>query len=1535
MLPEIVQRIVLETNTDQAISNLRRGLDDIATSSTRASDSTDDLGRSIRTAGSEAGTTSRTVDNATASVSRNTSATDSNTRSQDRAASATRDHARARETHTRALDADERAMLRWIAKAEDASAAARLQHSILGDNERAHLSLTRAIDRFIDRSQLSAVAMSVLGDAIGALKLPALASAIGPVTSAIASLGTTLIAATGAMSQMFGVALALPGALAAIGTAAIGAFVGFRGIGDAVKAVGAATGGGGGGGRSAAQEAMDEERAMRRVEQATRDLAAAKADRAAQDAEDARRTIEWLGRVEDAETQLRDAQRVATQIQEGLTEARRMAGEELEDLAFRATGAALSEERAVLRLQDARDNAGAAQARLAALEASGTATAEELAAARRAVIDSDLDLREAELNLAEAQDRNQDSTLALNEANAAGLDGTRTMTDYQRRAQQAARDVADAQENLADIQAEGIEIQREHNQNVIDGEQAIKDAEFALREATFAFEQLGEKAGGSGGGIDKAKEALDKLSPSARAFVERWGELKEAFTPVRTDAQEALFAPLLGAFDSIVRLAAPARDILVDVNTALGNFLATFAQRITTPQFIEDLRELSGNNAGFVTALGDGIMNLVDAFVGLGVAAGPTLERIGESIRTGTGHLRDMINAGRESGELEAFLDRAYDRFQQVWQIVKDLGMGLFNIFSAATPMGNELMGTMAEMVARFREWTGSAEGQNRIVAYFNDLRPVASEIVGLVGDIARAFGRLSSEGAPGATTIIQRLRTEFLPLLIEIVDGLSDPEFVDNIMDIGLAIGEGFKNISVGPLKTYSSIIAEIAKTVAWLIEEIPGFGTFIGLAGTMALAGKAASQFSTGISTVGRAFDAFSAGGSLANSLAQFRAWHAGIISLEGTSAATRALAGLSRGFDALKAAMVGHPMIAIGVAVIALGVALWQLYKHNEAFRNFVDSTFVRLKEVAQDVWRAVKPILESIGEFVTGTVVPAFQAFGRAVAQMWTNAQPALRAVAAIFADVIVPAIADFVGWIRDNFPPVGDLFRAVFGRVVDTVRLAAATLDTAWTLIVDGINILRPAASAIGDIFRAALDIAIGVIRRFVEFVGDVWPSIADIIGVVLDVVTDVIGTALGFIEDVWSRWGDNLLEIIDAVWDYIRRGVEAAMRVISGIIEVITGIISGDWRRVWEGIRDIFGGVWDQIRNVASTATRLLGEVLQMGWDLIVAGITAFLDLVVDFFTALPGRIVTVVSAIGNIVWEATQAGWDFFRNSLSTFIDAVIDFFTRLPGRVVATLGNIGQFIWDAVTGGFDLLRRSIGGVLDDVVDFFTKLPERVWRGLGNIGLYIWDHAKSGFDTLKTEIGNVASHAVDVFTKLPGQMWDGFSRGMSAIADIGRNIVSKLIEGIGAAPGAALNLAKNIANALIDVVNSQIINRINRAVEFTIPVPFAPDIPFNPPDIQNIPHMAKGAVVDRPTLALIGEAAASVPEIVTPERLMRSVFAEEMAKVLAEQAKANRADDRRPGGPAVQIEEANFYDQADLDLLMRRSEFALAARRF
>jgi len=168
-----------------------------------------------------------------------------------------------------------------------------------------------------------------------------------------------------------------------------------------------------------------------------------------------------------------------------------------------------------------------------------------------------------------------------------------------------------------------------------------------------------------------------------------------------------------------------------------------------------------------------------------------------------------------------------------------------------------------------------------------------------------------------------------------------------------------------------------------------------------------------------------------------------------------------------------------------------------------------------------------------------------------------------------------------------------------------------------------------------------------------------------------------------------------------------------------------------------------------------------------------------------------------------------------------------------------------------------------------------------------------------------------LATNAFGVRSALTGAL----SRLLTAAKDkaraIGRGIKDAIIGGVRGLAGALWAVVKAAINTVISGWNALGIP----SFKIHIPIPGAPDINFSTPSISlpNIPYLARGAVIDRPTLALLGETQRARPEIVTPERLMRRIVRQELSRLAS------------VGGPLVHIERLEVRDDHDVTLVAGR----------
>lgn len=464
---------------------------------------------------------------------------------------------------------------------------------------------------------------AVVGRAIGTAamqfaKFGTLAFAALPAIAGIVSaLQNIAPAAAGAVTALFAVAQA--GAAIKIGTS---------GIGDAIKAAFAPTAKAAGG---ATQAANSHAKAMQGVQDATENAARANSDAAR--------------RVKDAEEDLSDAQKEAIAIQKELSQARQDAKRELEDLNSALKHGELDLKSAQQDLaeaeQDYRDKV--------AINSTATKKEQEEALLR---------LEEARLRLSDQRTETERLREDTAKANKEGIQGTEAMTSWKNKMASANENVASQEQALADAR-------RDQAQTAADGQKAIAAAMESINTATAAAATSTNALG----------DAMAKLSPNARAFVNEIIRLKPSWDALKMDVQDALFEGLAGKMRTLATSVLPVlRTNLTDTAGILNKMALGAADAAT--QMGE-----SGILGQAMAGANKGLRNLIPlpgqiltSLTTLGAAGAPVFDEMTTGIADKVAEITDRLSKGFASGELQESISTAMD-------LVKDLGAVFGNVF--------------------------------------------------------------------------------------------------------------------------------------------------------------------------------------------------------------------------------------------------------------------------------------------------------------------------------------------------------------------------------------------------------------------------------------------------------------------------------------------------------------------------------------------------------------------------------------------------------------------------------------------------------------------------------------------------------------------------------------------------------------------------------------------------------------------------------------------------------------------------------------
>ena len=266
-----------------------------------------------------------------------------------------------------------------------------------------------------------------------------------------------------------------------------------------------------------------------------------------------------------------------------------------------------------------------------------------------------------------------------------------------------------------------------------------------------------------------------------------------------------------------------------------------------------------------------------------------------------------------------------------------------------------------------------------------------------------------------------------------------------------------------------------------------------------------------------------------------------------------------------------------------------------------------------------------------------------------------------------------------------------------------------------------------------------------------------------------------------------------------------------------------------------------------------------LGDVViqVVDWMLInfpkgLAVIQAFTQDAIKFFTGLWESIEGTVNDFIAIVTGL----WETFGGDILRYITTTWENVQQYLEGALEVITGIFQGFKAAFTGDWKGLWKSIRKVFSGAWKMLTAAVKQAFNGLRLLMAGILKGAIPVMRTLAVNLGNAIKDKVkekieDVkgfFRDLPGDLLRIGVRIANAAGTVGKNLGSGVLNGIKdgliAAAGFAGDVASGVLSAVKNLLNTYVIDKINSAVEFTIPGPGPlPDIRINPPDIPRLRH--------------------------------------------------------------------------------------------
>jgi hypothetical protein len=708
-----------------------------------------------------------TVKNATASAKENTNETARNT-------SATETNTSSRKKNsdtTKEVDAANRLFIETLKKTSREYQKTQAASDSMNNSFRRNRSEVTALERNFNGSISGAEKLNKSLDRLGNWR-PRLTPpfiALIPIIGGVLGLLNPLVALLGAAGVA---ALGFGSNLGSIGGAAVAAIPGLAALLSMVFALKTAFGGIG----SVFKAFGAQQKAAK----------AAKGGGGGAAATPAKAELSNLEQLQRAQETQRRAIEDVQQAQEDLNDTRAEAVRRLEDLRRAVMRAAAAEASARAGAQLARENYANVMAD------PGSTKGDKMAAAAQ--------IQDADFEVEDTVQQNQDNAKALATAQKDGIDGDKQVIASQRR--------------------------------LTDAINAQRDAQLALINT-----QTGAGAGGAAGSLsaldtatNEYTDALNKLSPSAKAFVLALIAMQTRWELLQRTVQEAFFSEIIGQVGDLTKLFPVLTNLLSKAAGAAGRVSSRLIDMVTSAKFLNDIGVIADNNVPLIENVGDGLLYIIDGLKEVAIAAAPFAIALSEGFKAGADNFRNLVASARESGSLAAWLDTVLGRMQQWWRIVKNIGGTLFNYGAATSAFGQWLTNGFEKVT---EGWLASSEAARQAGSpfqqYLEDVKPLLVEVKGLFADFFGWFGKTASDkkNIDAMTRIIAVIRDQLGPALGGIFDTLSKSGAGESLVKAIVAIVEALdtflENGGIEGIKAFYETVVALADGFRDFVAVLP----------------------------------------------------------------------------------------------------------------------------------------------------------------------------------------------------------------------------------------------------------------------------------------------------------------------------------------------------------------------------------------------------------------------------------------------------------------------------------------------------------------------------------------------------------------------------------------------------------------------------------------------------------------------------------------------------------------------------------------
>lgn len=481
---------------------------------------------------------------------------------------------------------------------------------------------------------------------------------------------------------------------------------------------------------------------------------------------------------------------------------------------------------------------------------------------------------------------------------------------------------------------------------------------------------------------------------------------------------------------------------------------------------------------------------------------------------------------------------------------------------------------------------------------------------------------------------------------------------------------------------------------------------------------------------------------------------------------------------GFVKLTTVMMANPFVAIAAAIAAVGFGLFELYKHNEKFRNMVNGwgktiskfTSGALKSMGKffsdfgkswnkfwggigsgigKAWKGASKQVSSGASSIRkafskkiGDISDWFGDVGKGISKWWKGFSKAfekgfnafVKKVKGFFkglGKVLVYAIAFPVGLAMIIFGPIVKAMNKGIQIIAKPIKKMGKAVSKVFMAIWKPISkYAKKALSAIGKIIRRSINGWVKIFKKFGKALSKAWQA-------VWKPISKFLSKTINFMSKAWKRFTTGLSK----AWDSFSKSFKKAWnKVWNAISKFFSNIFNGihkkfkDWTsaisKTWNGFKNWFSkkwsNMWNGVHDFFHGITKKLSKTFSNWTSGAMNILGSFGNKFKDGWNGLVKGVKSIFSGLWNSMKEMAADGLNAVIGVINKGVGGINSVIHTFGGSK-QTIKPIGKVKFATGTGslGSTSFRRAITQITPAIVNDEpgAKNPELIFRkATGNV---------------------------------------------------------------------------------------------------------------------------------------------------------------------------------------------------------------------